>query len=312
MAAPRELTEHDVAELSAAYGEPDWLRDVRLAAFKAFSALDWPDNRVEEWRYTDPRRFDLARAILTDAGPADAVATGITATVRDAGGSIRIVDGAVVQATVCAEGAEQGVVVTDLATAARDHADLLRDALGTAVGSDEKFDALNLAAFTGGGFVHVPADVEFAQPIIVTVQATRDGAILPRVVISTGRHAKATVYVDHVGAAAATVVEVVELVAGEGSVVQLVSAQDWGGAVDHVATHRGLTRDNATVKALEVTLGGRTVYVRPDVHLAHGAVVAAADHVAVVDLQERDGVGLRPVREDEVAVGLVRRRGARV
>ena len=269
MATPRELTESDVVALSASYDEPEWLRDARLAAFKAFADLDWPDNRVEEWRYTDPRRFDLTRTILTDAGAADTVATGITATVEHKAGELRIVDGDVVEATVAAGLAERGVIVTDIATAARDHADLLRDALGAVVGAEDKFDALNLAAFTGGAFVWVPTEVELDQPITVTVQATRDGAILPRVVIATGRHAKAMVYVDHVGDAAATVVEVVEVVAGEGAEVQLVSSQDWGSAVDHVATHRGLTRDNATVKALEVTLGGRTVYVRPDVHLAH-------------------------------------------
>lgn len=278
MATLRDLTEADVAAISASYDEPEWLRDVRLAAFKAFADLDWPDNRVEEWRYTDPRRFDLTRPILTDAGPAETVATGITATVEHKAGELRIVDGDVVEATVAADLADRGVVVSDLATAAREHAELVRDALGAAVGSEEKFEALNLAAFTGGAFVYVPADVELAEPITVTVQATRDGAILPRVLVATGAHARVTVYVDHVGdpvsdsgagGAGATVVEVVEVVAGEGAVVQLVSAQDWGGAVDHVATHRGLTRDNATVKALEVTLGGRTVYIRPDVRLAH-------------------------------------------
>lgn len=269
MATPRELTETDVAALSASYDEPEWLRDVRLAAFKAFADLDWPDNRVEEWRYTDPRRFDLGRAILTDAGPADTVATGITATVADAAGSLRIVDGGVATATVCAEARERGVVVTDLATAARTHESLVRAALGIAAGSEEKFEALNLAAFTGGGFIYVPADVELREPIIVTVQATRDGAILPRILVLTGAHAQATVYVDHVGDAATTVVEVIEVIAGEGATVQVVSAQDWGDRVDHIGTHRGLTRDNATVKSLEVTLGGRTVYIRPDVALSH-------------------------------------------
>jgi Fe-S cluster assembly protein SufD len=269
MATPRNLTEADVVAISEAYGEPDWLRDLRQEAFKRFSDLEWPDNRVEEWRYTDPRRFDLDRPIRTEAGSVPPVTAGITATVTDGGGSVRIVDGAVVEATVSAEGAERGVVVTDLATAAREHESVVRAALGAGVGADEKFDALNLAAFTGGAFVSVPADVEFTQPITVTVQVAEGAAVLPRVLVVAGAHSKATVYVDHAGDAPSTVVEVIEVVAGEGSKVRVVTAQDWGSSVDHIGTHRALVRDNADVRHLEVTLGGRTVYLRPDLELAH-------------------------------------------
>ena len=64
------LTEQDVLGLSEAFGEPGWLRDRRLEAYKAFADLEWPHNRVEEWRHTNPRRFDLERALTVDAGTA--------------------------------------------------------------------------------------------------------------------------------------------------------------------------------------------------------------------------------------------------
>ncbi|MGH8887260.1 MAG: hypothetical protein ACRDYX_19235, partial [Egibacteraceae bacterium] len=64
MTTINDLTEQDVLALSAAGGEPDWLRDRRQEAFKVFTDLAWPDIRAEEWRYTDPRRFDLDRPIL--------------------------------------------------------------------------------------------------------------------------------------------------------------------------------------------------------------------------------------------------------
>lgn len=269
MATLHELTEQDVLAQSQAAGEPDWLRDRRLEAFKAFSDLEWPNRQEEDWRYTDPRRFDLTRPLLTTSGDAVALDTGITATVENAGGSARIVDGAVVSAVVCAEGAAQGVIVTDLATAARDHAEVVREALGTAVGTSDKFEAAALAAFTSGVFVYVPDDVEFTDPINITIQAASEGTIVPRVLVVLGAHSKATVYVDHAGDGLATVVEAVEVVVGEGALARVVTAQDWGGDVDHVASHRGLVRDNGDYRHLEVTLGGRTVYIRPDVKLDH-------------------------------------------
>jgi Fe-S cluster assembly protein SufD len=47
-----------------------------------------------------------------------------------------------------------------------------------------------------------------------------------------------------------------------------VTAQDWGPQVDHLASHTGYVGANADYRHLEVTLGGGTVYITPDVHLS--------------------------------------------
>ncbi|CAN5245795.1 Fe-S cluster assembly protein SufD [soil metagenome] len=263
----KDLTEEGVLALSSAYGEPEWLRDRRLEAFKAFSDLEWPHRRVEEWRYTDPARFDLERVVRTDGGTPAPRTAGVIVAAGDLDGSVAIVDGEVRDAMVCAEAAERGVVVTDMATAARDHAEVVGEALGSAAGTTAKFDALSLAAFTGSVVVIVPPDVELARPIGVRVHATGDGAFLPRVLVIAGRHAKAILYVDHSGDGQATVVETIEAVLAEGAHIDLVTAQDWGDHVDGIANHTGLVGRQASYRHLEVTLGGRIQYVRPDVHL---------------------------------------------
>ena len=95
------LTEDDVLSISAAYGEPEWVRDRRLEAFKAFSDLPWPTGREEEWRYTKPQRFDLARELSTSPGDAPAVSRGIVALrTGERAALARIVDGGVVEANV--------------------------------------------------------------------------------------------------------------------------------------------------------------------------------------------------------------------
>lgn len=268
MTTINDLTEQDVLALSAAADEPDWLRERRQEAFKAFADLAWPDIRVEEWRYTDPRRFDLGRPIL-DVGPA-AGAGAVGSIGTTAGNTVAarawVTDGRFAGASF--DGAQR-IVVTDLATAAHEHPEIVRAHLGSVVCPDEKFAALNLAAFTGGAFVLVPDEVEIDRPIIVTVQAARDGASLPRVLVVVGRNAKATVYIDHTGDAGQTVVEVVEVVVGEGAIAHVASSQGWGPRVDHLGVHTGLVRQNGDYRHLEVTLGGRTVYVRPDVRLDH-------------------------------------------
>ncbi len=263
------LTEDDVLRISGAVGEPEWLRDRRLEAFKAFSDLPWPGGREEEWRYTNPKRLHLQREMITAAGDAPRLTEGIVGPLDQAYGAVRIVDGGAAVATVCADGEQQGVIVTDLITAAHDHAELVRQHLGSAVGAGTKFDAANLAAFTTGAFVYVPRNVEVTAPITVTVQAAADGAIAPRILVVVGDNARAEVYIDHAGDAAATVVEVVEVIVGAGAQAHVVTAQDWGDSVDHIGTHTGLVGSNADYRHLEVSLGGKTVYLRPDVRLDH-------------------------------------------
>lgn len=265
-----QLTEHDVVSLAQARGEPDWLRDRRQEAFKAYTDLEWPTRRTEEWRYTDPGRFDLDRP-LSGAGDSQAPVTrGIVAALGDdVAGSVRIVDNEVGQPTLSADAVAAGVVIRDLASAAVTHEALVREHLGAVVGTDDKFTALSLAAHTPGLFVYVPPDVTLDSPLAITVQVTQPGMLLPRILVVVDRYARADIYLDHVGDAATTVVETVEMALGDSAQAALVSTQDWGDQVDHLGVHRATVGRDGLVRHLEATLGGRTVYLRPDCGLDH-------------------------------------------
>ena len=263
---PKALTETDVLAISAGADDPTWLRDHRQAAFKAFSDLQWPQVRDEDWRFTNPRRIPLDRPVLTEAtagvAPRDA---GITVSSDDTAARVRIVDGgfAGVEATALPE----GVIVADLATAAAEHPELVQRHLGTAVANDEVYAAFAASAWTTGAFVYVPAEVEVEAPLAITVQAATDGTHVQWVLLVAERHSKATVLLDQSGDAQATVINVVESVIGDGATLNVVTAQDWGDNVTHVTTHRGRVGRDATYQQSEITLGGNTVYVRPDVWL---------------------------------------------
>ena len=267
-----ELTEQDVVALAQARGEPDWLRDRRQEAFKAYSDLAWPTARDEAWRYTDPKRFDLQRPRVEPGGDGAgaSVTRGVIAALGDAvAGRVRVVDGDVGEVTLSQAAADAGVVISDLATAATSHEAVVREHLGAVVGSDEKFAALSLAAHGPGVFVYVPPDAVIDAPLALTVQVTRPGTLLPRILVVVDRGARASVYLDHVGDAETTVVETVEVVVGDSAHAALVSTQDWGDRVDHIGAHRITVGRDAVARHLEATLGGRTVYLRPDCGLDH-------------------------------------------
>ena len=66
-----------------------------------------------------------------------------------------------------------GVIVMDLATATREHADIVRKHLYETVKPDEwKFVALNAALWSSGWFVYIPSGVEASVPVSLSASGT--------------------------------------------------------------------------------------------------------------------------------------------
>jgi len=57
--ATRGFTRRAVEELSSLRGEPDWVREKRLAAWEAYEAIPMPTRTDEEWRRAGNRRPPL-------------------------------------------------------------------------------------------------------------------------------------------------------------------------------------------------------------------------------------------------------------
>ncbi len=271
------LTEDALTARSGEGGEPDWLRDRRLAAFKRSLDQRWPDSRQDEfWRSTPfDRRISVDREIVQ--GGAARAPGGIG---DDADAPVvvaNIVDGALTDVTVPSGVADLGVVVTDLAEAAQTHRGLVEahlgslttsDPDGTGAGSDRTI-TVNDAAWTAGVFVHVPAEVEVDTPIHVRIHATEAGAHLPRVLAVVDHHATARLVFEHTSAddVDALVDEVVEVIAHDAAKVEIATLQRWANTVQHLALQKVQAHRDASVRHLSVTIGGATVRLLPEFDL---------------------------------------------
>jgi len=276
------LTDDAVAGWSETAGEPAWLRDTRLTAFKRFADQAWPDSRLDEyWRSTRFERFATDLPVITEVGgaPDDLDRDGLTAS-TDHAALVRIWDGGVVEALIGPTARAQGVIVTDLRTAAQTHADLVRAHLGSltttnpdGTGADEdRTITASDAAWTAGVFVYVPDEVEVDGPIGIRVHASSPGAHLPRVLVVLGHHATADVYLEHTGGnsdrdAAVVVDEVAEFVVGDAASLNVVSLQEWDDSVAHLSLQKAALHRGATYRHLAVQIGGNTVRIRPEVDL---------------------------------------------
>ncbi len=126
-----------VEELSAASGEPGWLRERRLAAWEAFVRLPLPSATDEDWRRTDVSALDLdAFGVLPYRVEEGQPPAGLAGLIGDAGrhdGLRLTVNGAQIQSRLTEDLARQGVVFSSLSDAVRKHPDLVRPHLGTVV-----------------------------------------------------------------------------------------------------------------------------------------------------------------------------------
>jgi Fe-S cluster assembly protein SufD len=262
------FTREQVEALAARRDEPGWLREQRLAAQAVHAATPLPATRLEDWRYTDIRRWvSLDAYRLADerapVGAADELPAGLRVLLDEAGESsarLAQVDASTVLAELPPELAAQGVVLTSLETAARDHEDRVRRFLGTAITPDDgKFASLSEAFWSGGAFLFVPANVRVEVPIRLYRWMSQPGtAAFSRLLVVAEAGAEVAV-VDEIGSpdlATALSVSAAEIFAAEGANVVYTSVQRYGRGVAHLSTDRLVAGRDAKITTLYTTLGG--------------------------------------------------------
>ena len=173
--APKGLSEDVIRFISAKKGEPDWLLEWRLAAFRHFQTLTepaWPNVHYPPIDYQDmyywasPKPKGPAPKSLDEVDPEiraafDKLGISLAEQERLSGVAVdAILDSVSVATTFKARLAEAGVIFCSFSEAVREHPDLVRRYLGSVVPMRDNFFAtLNSAVFSDGSFCFVPAGV---------------------------------------------------------------------------------------------------------------------------------------------------------
>ena len=288
----KDLDQAAVTAWSRALGDPDWLLARRLEALAAMGKLERPNNREEAWRFTDPKRAGLDRhpilrtsgtgaegAHVLAAGHADAASGGdVAGTELEPVGLVATVDGATAEAFLDAELAAKGVILTDLATAAREHAGLVEPRLMTSAApfDEDWFLALHATVVTAGAFLYVLRGVEVTVPIGVLQRRTTAGATFAHTLVVVEPEASLTLVQQHGSPETldgrAFHHGVTELLVGERASVQYLSLQEWGSEqLNHFGIQRAVVGRQARFRSFVVTLGGGVVRMSPEVVLGEGA-----------------------------------------
>ncbi len=178
--APKGLNEDTVRFISAKKGDPEWMTEWRLDAFRR-----WQTMREPTWARVDYPPIDFQDAYYyaapkSSAAPKslDEIDPAILETYKKLGIPLReqeilagvapenrvavdaVFDSVSVATTFKDELKKAGVIFCSISEAIREHPDLVRKYLGTVVPVTDNFYAtLNSAVFTDGSFVYIPEGV---------------------------------------------------------------------------------------------------------------------------------------------------------
>ncbi len=265
-----EISRAAVESIAERTGEPAWMRERRLEAWRLYESLPLPEPKSEEWRRTDISglRLDALRVVADGPGPAVAglpmPIAGAVADPEERAGLLAQRNGSTLQSTLDDAARAQGVLFMDLDRAAREAPDLVRENFLSIARPDElKFRALHTALRRGGTFLYVPPGVEVALPLVSTTWVDAPGAgVFPHTLLVAAAGSKVTL-IDLFGSPdfdrQTVVAGAAELIVQDGAQVRYVAFQDWGAKVWEFGLVRAHLGRDAALSSLVVAFGGSLI-----------------------------------------------------
>ena len=248
-------------------GGPRWLEDLRARGAARFAALGIPTVRDEEWRFTSVAALNAIE--FAPAGPMSGAADRLHGfAYTDAPVRLVIVNGRFDTTLSRTKGLPQGVQAGSLATAMKDHADVVQRYFGQLADfTSRSFAALNTAFVQDGAFIHLPDGAVVDTPIHVIFVSGADGSTVmahPRTLIVAGANSQAKIVESYIGAPGETYFTnaVSEVFIGENASVDHYKVQRESLDAYHIASLHAHTSRSSRFSSHSFALGGK--FVRND------------------------------------------------
>jgi len=322
-AAPMGLNEDIVRLISAKKGEPEWLLDWRLKAYRGWLKMtephNWPNIQYEPVDYQGLRYYSAPKT-NTPLGSLDDVDPKLLETYQKLGIPLTeqkllagvavdaIFDSVSVGTTYKAKLAEAGVIFCSFGEAVREHPELVRKYLGSVVpATDNFFAALNAAVFSDGSFVFVPKGTRCPMELSTYFRINAaDTGQFERTLIVAEEGASVS-YLE--GCTAPKRDEnqlhaaVVELVALDDASIKYSTVQNWyagdaegKGGIYNFVTKRGKCAGvNSKISWTQVETGSAITWKYPSVILQGDNSVGEFYSVAVVNGRQQADTGTKMI-----------------
>ena len=320
--APKGLSEDTVRFVSAKKGEPQWMLDWRLGAFRRWGEMKEPNwarvhypkiDYQNAYYYAAPKNTPLKQS-LDEVDPKlletyKKLGIPLNEQMALAGVAVDAVFDSVSVATTFKDKLnEVGVIFCPISEAIRDYPDLVKQYLGTVVPvTDNFFATLNAAVFTDGTFVYVPKGVRCPMELSTyfRINASETGQFERTLIIADEGS-----YVSYLEGCTAPKRDenqlhaaVVELVALEGAEIKYSTVQNWYpgdenglGGIYNFVTKRGDCRgDRSKISWTQVETGSAITWKYPSCILRGDGSVGEFYSIAIANHYQQADTGTKMI-----------------
>ena len=316
------LSEDVVRLISEKKGEPEWLLEFRLQAYRY-----WAGQKQPEWGHLDMPEINY-QDISYYADPTKSAKSGDSKEIDPelmktfdklgipleermalAGTAVdAVMDSVSVKTTFSAKLKEMGIIFMSISEAVREHPDLVREYLGSVVPyRDNYFAALNSAVFSDGSFVYIPKGVRCPMELSTYFRINARG---------TGQFERTLIvcdddaYVSYLEGCTAPMRDenqlhaaIVEIVVKENAEVKYSTVQNWypgdkngKGGVLNLVTKRGHLRGtNSRLSWTQVETGSAVTWKYPSCVLSGDNSQAEFYSVAVTNNFQQADTGTKMI-----------------
>jgi Fe-S cluster assembly protein SufB len=315
------LNEDVVRRLSEKKGEPDWLRDYRLKAYRAWVEMTeptWHNLRIAPIDYQALSYYSAPKKKVV-LNSMDEVDPEVRKTFEKLGIPLEeqkllsgvavdaVFDSVSVATTFRAKLAELGIIFCSFSEAVHDHPELVRKYLGSVVPHTDNFYAsLNAAVFSDGSFAYIPKGVRCPMELSTyfRINARNTGQFERTLLI-----AEEGATVSYLEGCTAPMRDenqlhaaVVELVALDNATIKYSTIQNWypgdkngKGGIYNFVTKRGKAMTNAKITWTQVETGSAITWKYPSCILQGDNAVGEFYSVATTNNWQQADTGTKMI-----------------
>lgn len=319
---PRGLNEDVIRFISAKKGEPEWLLEFRLKAYRLWTTLtppkwahlDIPDIDFQAISYYAAPKVKENPASLNDVDPElldtfNKLGISLDEQKKLTGVAVdAVMDSVSVKTTHRDKLAEMGVIFCSISEAVKDYPELVRKYLGKVVPyTDNFYAALNSAVFSDGSFVYIPKGVRCPMELSTyfRINAAGTGQFERTLIVADD-----DAYVSYLEGCTAPMRDenqlhaaIVEIVVEDRAEVKYSTVQNWyagdkqgRGGVYNFVTKRGLCRgDYSKLSWTQVETGSAITWKYPSCVLSGEGSVGEFYSVAVTNNYQQADTGTKMI-----------------
>ena len=318
---PKGLNEGIIRLISQKKGEPEWMLESRLKAFRHWQKMPlptWAHLQIPEIDFQDiiyyaepkPRK---KLSSVDEIDPElkrtfDKLGISLEEQMALAGVAVdAVIDSVSVKTTFRETLAEKGIIFCSISEAVREYPDLVRKYLGSVVSyADNFYAALNAAVFSDGSFCYIPKGVRCPMELSTYFRINAEGTgQFERTLIVADEGA----YVSYLEGCTAPRRDenqlhaaVVEIVVERDAEVKYSTVQNWypgdkdgKGGIYNFVTKRGICHENARLSWTQVETGSAITWKYPSCVLAGDNSVGEFYSVAMTNNYQQADTGTKMI-----------------